>query len=222
MSSVADLRRIIRGSSIAPYFSGIWGCRCIEDPKTKTINRIQNTVDFTLKTRYLFEINKGLVGTSRTNPFLVNLSMEEEQRRIPFENMIYCGDGLTDVAAFSLLQSRGGTTFALFNPTSLASRKRAWHDFLTPHRVTNLNTPRFAPGDDLERSCGWQLQQFVIGSRLHSDPTYRHWFSPNNFAPQIKTVSSSSFFKCGDVLIAFRVREFGKNRASFMSRFFRQ
>jgi phosphoglycolate phosphatase-like HAD superfamily hydrolase len=140
---------IIRGSSIAPYLSGIWGCRCIEDPKTKTISGIRNIVDFTLKTRYLFEINKGLVGTSRTNPFLVNLSMEEAQRRIPFENMIYCGDGLTDVAAFSLLHSRGGTTFALFNPTSPASRKRAAHDFLTPHRVTNLNTPRFESGDDL-------------------------------------------------------------------------
>src|SRR5258708_40349709 len=63
--------------------------------------------------------------------------------------MIYCGDGLTDVPDFSLLQSRGGTPFALFNPNSPGSRKRGWHEFLAPHRVSNLNTPRYRADHDL-------------------------------------------------------------------------
>ncbi len=61
-----------------------------------------NAVTFTEKTKHLFEINKGLVKSNQRKAFSVNEGMPEDQRRIPFENMLYVGDSLTDVPCFSL------------------------------------------------------------------------------------------------------------------------
>ncbi|UOQ75251.1 hypothetical protein [Hymenobacter cellulosilyticus] len=90
---------------------------CVENPGTHTIVRPSRIVDFTAKTRFLFEINKGVGKDGRSNPFLVNEAVGPEKRRVPFSNIVYCGDGLTDVPAFSVVQARGGTTFALFDPS---------------------------------------------------------------------------------------------------------
>lgn len=93
------LEEIIRGSCIAPYMSGIWGCKFAE--KNGQIAHIKNVVSFTEKTKYLYTINKGLHDT--TNPYAVNERRDPGDRRVPFTNMIYLGDGLTDVPCFSLL-----------------------------------------------------------------------------------------------------------------------
>ena len=139
---------IIRGSSLAKELTAFWGVACAAD-ETDTIAHPKRVVDFTTKTRYLFEINKGLAHEGRKNPFLVNESIPEERRRVPFENIIYCGDGLTDVAAFSVVQSRGGMTFGLFDPKNRNGLRRSWEKFLKPHRVGNMCSPRYRADDDL-------------------------------------------------------------------------
>jgi hypothetical protein len=74
---------------------------------------------FTEKTRFIFEINKGLGADgsdTRTNPYDVNIDRPSANRRIPLENMIYVGDGLTDVPCFSLLKKCGGHGFGVVDP----------------------------------------------------------------------------------------------------------
>lgn len=138
---------LIGGSSIATELAGYWGVACEEE--TGTIARPRRIVDFTAKTRFLFEINKGIVAEARRNPFLVNESVAPEKRRVPFPNLIFCGDGLTDVPSFSVVQSRGGTTFALFNPANPHGLRRAWEKFLVARRVSNVSSPRYRTEDDL-------------------------------------------------------------------------
>jgi phosphoserine phosphatase len=94
------LEEVIRGSSIAKYLSGIWGCRFAENDGQ--IRHIKGIVSFTEKTKYLFQINKGL--PEKTGPYQVNERVDPAERRVPFENIIYVGDGLTDVPCFSLLE----------------------------------------------------------------------------------------------------------------------
>ena len=140
---------VVLGSQIAQYLTRCWGCRCLESRDGKSLARIQNLIDFTSKTRCLFEINKGFANTSQRNPFLVNEAVPEDARRVPFSNMIYLGDGLTDVAAFSLVQSRGGTAFSLCNPNNPNSAKRTWWKFMKRQRTAATYTPRYRPDDDL-------------------------------------------------------------------------
>jgi hypothetical protein len=81
------------------------------------ISQIGTIVDNTIKTRYIFEINKG----SNKNPNIdVNASMSRVDRRVPIDRMIYTADGPSDVPVFSVVKSNGGKAYAVFNPESEA------------------------------------------------------------------------------------------------------
>lgn len=105
---------VIKGSSIMEYVDGVWGCELIEvqDGNGGTvIGEVGYTIDNTTKTRALFEINKGI----NMHPEIdVNSSIPDDRRRISFRNMIYIADGPSDVPAFSVVKSHGGSTFAIY------------------------------------------------------------------------------------------------------------
>jgi len=115
---------MIRGSKVKDYVDGIWGCEFIEKPfrsnldtrvdeemEGDVIQQIGYIIDNTSKTRAIFEINKGV---NKFEYIDVNSRMEKEDRRVPFENMVYIADGPSDVPVFSLLQQYGGKTFAIY------------------------------------------------------------------------------------------------------------
>jgi hypothetical protein len=154
------LEEIIRGSSIAGHFSGIWGCRFAEE--AGRIRHITNSVSFTEKTKYLFAINKGVADIARSNQFAVNNRVEAEDRRIPFANMIYIGDGITDVPCFSLLEANRGRGFGVFNPQRKDSPKKAWELLVAPRRVSTMNSPRYGKEDDLGALLGAFVESICL------------------------------------------------------------
>jgi hypothetical protein len=146
----SGLREIILGSEVlSKECAGIYACELAEDPPG-VIAHVKRCVTFTEKTRYVFEINKGIgIVESRGNPLLVNKAVKPEDRRIPFENMIYVGDGLTDIPCFSLLLANHGQVYAVFDPNEQSKAKRSFVEFLQPRRVLSMNSPRYGPHDDL-------------------------------------------------------------------------
>ena len=70
-------------------------------------------MDKTTKTRSLFEINKGCFLDDAE--YSVDDLLPKEKEWCPFENMIYIGDGDTDIPAFSLVKSRGGMSIGVYN-----------------------------------------------------------------------------------------------------------
>lgn len=120
------LAEMIRGSRIAPYVDGIFGCEFIENPlpprylsqtefslpMDPEISQIGVMVDNTVKTRFIFEINKG---TNKNPEIDVNAAMKYEDRRIPLDKMIYIADGPSDVPVFSVVRKGGGLTYAVYN-----------------------------------------------------------------------------------------------------------
>ena len=142
----SGLEEIIRGTKYAHEFTEIWGCRFYES--NGQIAGVMNSISFTEKTKYIYAINKGIQNI-RTRPYHVNEFVDEQNRRVPFHNMIYIGDGLTDVPCFSLLQRFGGTAFGVFDPNSTDSPKKAWEKLVTPKRVSTMNSPKYGKHDDL-------------------------------------------------------------------------
>jgi len=121
------LAEMIQGSAIAAHVEGIWGCEFIENPlqpgflKQKELGlaaeaeiaQISMVIDNTTKTRALFEINKG---TNKNPAIDVNANITPEDRRIPFQNMIYIADGPSDIPSFSVVKKGGGMAYAVHNP----------------------------------------------------------------------------------------------------------
>jgi 2-hydroxy-3-keto-5-methylthiopentenyl-1-phosphate phosphatase len=70
-------------------------------------------MDETMKTRSLFEISKGVFQDKKIK---VNTRVEDQKLWTPFKNILYVGDGDTDVPALSLVRDRGGLGIAVFNP----------------------------------------------------------------------------------------------------------
>jgi hypothetical protein len=145
------LKELLEGSQLVrDRFAGVYASQLGEDPATGHLSRLKRVVTFTEKTRYLFEINKGIEPTeSLANPYLVNQEVKREDRRVPFENMVYIGDGLTDIPCFSLLKASGGTPFGVFDPSREESAKRAFLEFLLPDRVVGMHAAKYGPTDEL-------------------------------------------------------------------------
>lgn len=103
------LEEMIRGTAVTKYMNGIFGCNFDYDSSTKLPCAIKSTVSFTEKTRFVFAINKGISEeTARADPYRVNDSISDAKRRIAFRNMIYVGDGPSDIPCLSLIVKNGG------------------------------------------------------------------------------------------------------------------
>ncbi len=107
----SGLEDIIMGTSIAGEFKKIYACSYVYDAEGRPLwpNRV---VNYTQKTQYLFRINKGVLDT--TNDSDLNSSTPEDQKYIKLSDMIYFGDGATDVPSMKVVQQNGGNTIAVF------------------------------------------------------------------------------------------------------------
>lgn len=143
------LQPVIEGSShVQKHFSGVYGCQLGEDAQTGWVSTIKRCVTFTEKTRFVFEINKGIApADAATQPHLVNQSVAAVERRVPFRRMIYVGDGYTDIPCFSLIEKEGGYSFAVFE-SGKTSAKQAFQRFLQTRRVRSMHHPEY--GQDAE------------------------------------------------------------------------
>lgn len=107
----AGLSEILEGVSIKPHFSRIYASQYYFDhheaARFPTI-----VINDTAKTQYLFRINKGREQALET----INEYMPEDQRPIPFQHMLYVGDGLTDVPCMTVVKNYGGFAVAVHNP----------------------------------------------------------------------------------------------------------
>jgi len=139
---------ILRNTKIASNFKDIWASEFHYD-KDGLATFPRKIISFTDKTRYLYHIQKGLIGKpARGKPLDVNKKFEQEQLRIPFTNMIFVGDGLTDVPCFSLLTKAKGMAIAVYDKNHVKKWDNAYR-FVAEGRVSTLYSADYSEGTDL-------------------------------------------------------------------------
>ncbi len=117
------LKEMILGSDLnqEACLDGIFASEFSE--KDGVIKRIARSVGFMQKTVYLHEVNKGV----NVYPHLdVNEKIPHKSRRVPFQNMIYVGDGFTDVPCFALINDRGGKSLGVYDQNEKGAFEQAY------------------------------------------------------------------------------------------------
>ena len=109
----SGVRDIIKGTSIARHFKNVFASGYIFDVNGVAVWPAL-AINYTTKTQYLFRINKGIDNSYDNSA--INKFVEYDQRPVPFTNMIYLGDGETDVPAMKMIKYQGGTAIAVYNP----------------------------------------------------------------------------------------------------------
>jgi phosphoglycolate phosphatase-like HAD superfamily hydrolase len=111
------LEGCLQHHGLRAHFNAVFACRMHEDDPGDGLGaRLdfpQETIGFTAKTQKLFSISKGSWKPQGPD---VNAKVARGDLRVPFENMLYLGDGHSDLAAFALLRMFRGTSIAVHHP----------------------------------------------------------------------------------------------------------
>ena len=137
---------IIVGTAIAKEFYKIYASKFLFNPSGAAFSPAL-AVNYTTKTQYLFRINKGEFDLS--DDVKVNQYVNKADRPVPFENMVYIGDGTTDIPCFRLVKDQGGLSIAVYKANKKDAHETA-SKYIDDGRVQCVLPADYSEGSKLE------------------------------------------------------------------------
>lgn len=132
----SGIKEMILGTPISNYFRLVYASSFVFD-HNGVAQWPALALNYTTKTQYLFRINKGSLDV--WDDSVINAYVEHDDRPVPFSNMIFVGDGLTDIPCFRLLKDLGGHSIAVYEPRKRKAKKQA--DQLFSEGRVNFTAP---------------------------------------------------------------------------------
>ncbi len=160
-------KEIVEGSKIAKYFKEIYGCEFYFDPETQVPVWPKLAVNYTQKTQYLFRISKGATDLRDDK----KINEKEKEHRIPYTNMIYLGDGMTDVPCMQVLKNNGGKSIAIYSKKDKSSIQK----LVKENRVNFAFTGNYTEGSNLDKTVKSIIKQVAVNTELKrkEDETFK-------------------------------------------------
>ena len=158
----SGLKEIIEGSAIASAFKEIYASEFYYD-ETGAPVWPKLAVNFTAKTQFVYRINKGVLDVSDDQT--LNASMPDDSKRVPFTNMIYVGDGLSDVPCMKMMRAYGGQAIAVYQ----AVNRRGVEQLLRDGRVDYIFPADYREGTNLEITMQNIIRKMAVTTRLEEE-----------------------------------------------------
>ena len=155
----SGLREIIEGSSISGEFKEIYASEFYYDENGVPVWP-KLAVNFTAKTQFVYRINKGVLDVSDDKT--LNDSMPDDSKRIPFTNMVYMGDGLSDVPCMKMMRAYGGQAIAVYQE----GNRQGVEDLLAKGRVDFIFPADYSEGTALDTTVKHIIQKMAIADLL--------------------------------------------------------
>ena len=155
----SGLREIIEGSSISGEFREIYASEFYYDGEGRPVWP-KLSVNFTAKTQFVYRINKGVLDVSDDKT--LNDSMPDDSKRVPFHNMIYIGDGLSDVPCMKMMRAYGGQAIAVYQE----SNQEGVEDLMSKGRVDFIFPADYRKGTALDTTIKNIIRKISIADRL--------------------------------------------------------
>ena len=158
----SGLREIIEGSEIRGAFREIYASEFYYDETGRPVwPRL--AVNYTNKTQFIYRVNKGVLDVSDDKA--LNAHMPDDSKRVPFRNMVYFGDGLSDVPCMKMTRSYGGRAVAVWQDAN----RDAVRELLLRGRVDYIFLADYRPGAALERAVRDILRSIAVTDRLRRE-----------------------------------------------------
>lgn len=105
------------------------------------------SINYTSKTQYIFRIKKNLIDDI-TDDSKINVKYPH-QEVVPYSNMIYMGDGLTDIPCMKIVKDKGGHSFCLYSSSDPKSESKA-KQILKDGRVNYIADSDYREGSQID------------------------------------------------------------------------
>jgi hypothetical protein len=151
-------KEIIEGTKIAKEFTKIFGCEFLFSEQTKEAIWPKIAINYTMKTQYFFRIAKGILNQSEDD----KVNERTKEKRIKYRNLIYIGDGLTDVPAMLMAKEHGGKSIAVYSKGHIEKAKLLIQD----ERVNFVCEADYSRNSLLEKVIQLNIQQMAISELL--------------------------------------------------------
>lgn len=156
----SGIKEIIEGTSIAKYFKEIYACEFLY------VNDVavwpKQSINYTAKTQYISRINKGVLDIA--DDVTLNKMMSDDERRISSKNMIYFGDGLTDIPSMKMTRSYGGYAIAVYqnNDTKLVK------ELINENRIDFYAKANYNENEELDKIVKTILNDISTKTKLNN------------------------------------------------------
>lgn len=141
----SGLKEMIEGTSIAKEFEQIYASSFLFDKVDAPIWPAQ-AINYTNKTQFLFRIEKGVLDVNDSG---VNDYFEPETIRVPFRNIVYIGDSVTDIPCMKLVNANGGHSIAVYDNSTLDKSKA--FQMLSDNRIKYFTPTDYTDGSELDK-----------------------------------------------------------------------
>ena len=157
----SGMKEIIEGSRISGKFKSIFACEFLYDESGAAVWP-KTDVNYTNKTQFVYRINKGVLDVA--NDVDLNRSMPEDSKRVPFCNMIYIGDGLSDVPCMKMMKAYGGYSIAVYQ-----QRDSKVQELLNKDRVDFIYPADYTDGSGLDGTVKNIITKMAISEQLYNE-----------------------------------------------------
>ena len=157
----SGVKEIIEGSSIGKYFKKVFASEFYYDELGHAVWP-KVAINYTNKTQFLMRINKGILDIS--DDYNINKKMDDADKRISMSNMIYIGDGLTDVPCMKLTKDGGGVSIAVYTDKS----KKVAEDLYNDGRINYMAKSDYTEGSKIDTIVKKTIDAMAINTELNN------------------------------------------------------
>ena len=154
----SGLKEIIEGTEIADHFKEIYAAEFMYGDNGLA-KWPAMAVNYTSKTQFLYRINKGVLDVTEQKE--LNQFVPDDERRIPFRNMIYFGDGDTDVPCMKLTKVNGGHSIVVYQDDKAEAER-----LIGENRANFAFKADYRKGSGLEKTVKAIIEQIAATERL--------------------------------------------------------
>lgn len=150
-------KEILMGCSIYNEFTEAWGCEYYFDKNGEPVWP-KLAINYTQKTQFFYRVSKGATNVQDD----AGVNKKNKNLRIPHRNIIYIGDGMTDIPAMTLVKHSGGHSIALYQGDDNDSVKQIYSD----ERCNFVCKADYSSGSELDKVIKLIIDSIQVAEEL--------------------------------------------------------